>query len=190
MQTIKAWNELQNTGILQGKEKLVWEEFLIPYQWMISQMIKYIGNKPNENCYPIWAWYQWKDDKHKRPDLRRKGHSPKGEKCVLIKLNVPDKLVLLSDFSTWHYALNYWYLPLNELDNKEFKESRLDNFIQEPLSNETYHNKIVESWNKIFDLDWYDEYINDPKNKKMIQATMWEIRLEWVKSVKEFIGKG
>ena len=85
IQTIKAWDELQNIGFLRGKEDFAIKDFLVPYQWMISQMEKRIGNKPDVNCYPIWAWYQWKDDKHKSPDLRSKGHSPKGEKYILIK---------------------------------------------------------------------------------------------------------
>jgi hypothetical protein len=151
IQTIEAWNELQTTGTLRCKEELIdLEDFNPAYKWMIS----------------LWAWYQWKDDKHKRPDLRSNGFAPKGEKSVFIELNAPDETVLLSDFNTWHHTLGYWYIPLNELDDekftKELEEVSLDYHKINPLP-EPYHSKILKSWEIVFDLDYYNEYINYPK---------------------------
>jgi hypothetical protein len=194
VQTIEAWDILKNTGVLQGKEKLIDDEsFLNAYKWMMNQMEQRLGKKPSENGFPMWAWYQWKDDKHRRPDLRFGGHAPKGEKQILIELEVPAELILLSDFSTWHHVLGYYYLPLNEIDANQFEKElelvNLDYYKMNPLPG-IYDDKMMKSWEMIFDLDYYDEYINYPKSEKMIQATMWEIKLEWVKSVKEFIGRG
>jgi hypothetical protein len=33
------------------------------------------------------------------------------ETGVRLELEIPDGTALLSDFSLWHYPLNYWYLP-------------------------------------------------------------------------------
>ena len=47
--------------------------------------------------------------------------------------------------------------------------------------------QIVESWQRIFDLDWYDEDCTNPRPEKMIQSIVWEIELEQICKVKEFI---
>lgn len=51
--------------------------------------------------------------------------------------------------------------------------------------------EIVHSWEKIFDLDWVDDEqeITCIKSDKSIQATIWEVKLEQIRSVREFIAK-
>ncbi len=38
-----------------------------------------------------------------------------------LKLECPADRVLLSDYSLWHYVLNYWYLPSSEADGDAFE---------------------------------------------------------------------
>jgi hypothetical protein len=48
---------------------------------------------PNGIKYPIWAWFQWSSEKHRKPDLRCSGFGNKGEKMVRLTIDVNDKEV-------------------------------------------------------------------------------------------------
>ena len=48
---------------------------------------------------------------------------------------------------------------------------------------------MVQSWQKIFDLDWYARGIADKREDKLMQVVFWELKLEQVKKVKEFIAR-
>ncbi len=106
--------------------------------------------------------------------------------------------VLLSDFDLWHYVLNYWYLPESDNDEKAFEKklARLGlSFYkrdhQNPLPDVRYRRAIERSWERIFDIKWVDRAhtITEPLEKKSIQATLWEIRLEDVAETKAFTGR-
>lgn len=61
----------------------------------------------------------------------------RGEKGVRLTINCPAERVLLSDFSLWHYVLNYWYLPSSEAVGDAFESELaghgLSFFDQEPV---------------------------------------------------------
>ena len=46
-----------------------------------------VGPPPEPDCVPIWAWCQW-EGKRKKPDLRCRGHLPKGQPGVRLELEV------------------------------------------------------------------------------------------------------
>jgi len=175
IQTEEAYQILLNTGTLRNNPDKIYEDFIQPYKWIVKQMDKRIKNHPDNIEYPLWAWYQWNDSKHRKPDLRYH-HIPKGEKGVRIHFKIDDDLVLLSDYSTWHYILNGWYLPISEEDSNKYEDI---------LNND----EMELSWERIFDLNWYDKYINEPKDKKAIQAVFWELKLDWVEDIKRFVSR-
>ena len=169
------------------------EYYLAAYQWMIRQMEVRKIRKPFDKAFPIWAWYQWNGVAKRMPDLRYRGHLSPGSRGVRIKFETDDALVLLSDFDLWHYVLNYWYLSTSMAEgnrfDRELKRIGLDYYEMKPLPNEEYHRRIERSWEKIFDLDWVDKYrhIAHKREGKSIQATFWELKLEYVREVKEFM---
>jgi hypothetical protein len=194
IQTENAWQELQSSGVLRGtREKIMEHVWNSPYEWMIRQMKQRIGPSPTPGSYPVWAWMQWEDAKRPKPDLRAGGHLPRGESGVRIEFQCPDSSVLLSDFELWHFVLNYWYLPESFLEGETF-EARLAeqglSFIKtQPLPNRIYHNKIVASWDKIFDLDWSESDIAMPRWEKSIQATVWELNTDQVRNHDYFMAR-
>lgn len=131
-------------------------------------------------------------NKRIRPDLRSSGHFRKGTRGVRIEFEIPDDQVLLSDFESWHYVLNYWYLARSEAEDKAFDRyialKGFDYFITRPLP-EPYHNQLVATWLRIFDLDWADDYVASPREQKSIQAVFWELRLDHVKNVDFFVSR-
>lgn len=116
---------------------------------------------------------------------------PVGGTGVRIALDVPDELVLLSDFEMWHYPLNRWYLPRSEEDDKLFERELAAEGFRVPLPDilpDQLRVKMEKSWENIFDLEFYWEDLNRPREEKSIQATTWEIRLEWVIKLEMFNG--
>ena len=186
IQSIKAWEELQQRSVLYANPRYVDNDFLPAYGWMTEQMRKRLGMRPSEDSLPLWAWYQWEDERSRRPDLRSSGHLPKGEPGVRIEFEIEDNLVLLSDFELWHYVLNYWYLPTSEAEGESF-EAELANqglsfYETKPLPNPIYHKRIEKNWERIFDMEWAPEGIASPTPEKSIQATFWELCIDDVKS--------
>jgi hypothetical protein len=57
-------------------------------------------------------------------------------------------------------------------------ERRFLFFETKPLPNRVYHDTIVASWDKIFDLDWSESEIAMPRLEKSIQATVWELNAD------------
>ncbi len=106
---------------------------------------------------------------------------------VLVQFDIPEQAILLSDFERYHYVFNYWYLPVDEEDELLQQESNF--FTQKPLPNNHYHQRIVDSWKKIFDLGISYPFDDIPINKRRIQGTLWEIKKDWVTNHYFFTGK-
>lgn len=96
IQDLNAWVEAQRLGYLVGNKEYVWEDFLIPYKWMMNQINKKIPKYHGE--YPIWLWPE-------KQDLRRSGYKERGTKAVYLEIEIPESQVLLSDFNAWHVVL-------------------------------------------------------------------------------------
>lgn len=193
IQSLPAWAELQETGRLRAMSHHVSEPTWVrAYQWMTRQMRSRIGPPPEADCQAIWAWYRWQGARRK-PDLRCGGHLMRGEKGVRLTIDCPVERVLLSDFSLWHYVLNYWYLPSSEAAGEAFESELaghgLSFFDQKPLPHEAYHSAIVESWNRCLDLEWHEPDVSERPEEKSVQATMWEITLDQVVACQRFTAR-
>ena len=193
IQSQAAWTELQEKGVLRAKAGHVGEPSWVPaYQWMIRQMRSRLGPPPEPDCTPIWAWYQF-DGQKKKPDLRARGHLEPGTKGVRIELQYPSDRAVLSDFSLWHYVLNYWYLPTSAQDGDAFERELADRglsfYTRKPLPDAAYHSAVESSWDRIFDLDWTEIDVSVPRPQKSIQATVWEINLQQVRDFRPFTAR-
>ena len=143
----------------------VGDQFKVAYQWICGQMEKrkiHLNGKP-----PIWAWKQWNATQI-MPDLRARAHLMPGAEGVRIELDVPDDLVLLSDFGTWHAVLNNHFLSYTEKEHDK-KHSQ---------------KQIEKSWERVFEFGKGDpEWVGDGDS---IQATIPKIQKDWIKKVKHF----
>lgn len=202
IQTLPAWEKLQRDGCLYGPgADLVcsldnsWQ-WRNAYAWMVEQMECRIGQRPRPDIFALWGWYQWRDAVHRKPDLRSSGHLATGIRGVRLYCEIPDQQVLLSDFMLWHHVLNYGYLALNEAEDEAFQAEMVRRGTaytgKEPLADSFCHQKILESWQRIFDLDcmgdpdWLGEQARD---KRTIQGTFWQLTLDQVRDVTVFTSR-
>lgn len=187
IQPLEEWDRLQTTKVLRGAEQFVWPEFLPAYQWLRQQMRQRICRPPDEATYPMWAWYQWRDSRRRKPDFRWIRHHElrPGSSVVRLELEVDASRVLLSDFVLWHCAINNWYLSSSRKDDLAFERERAARGFSSPLFPlpPDLQRRVTESWERIFDLDWYNRNWTNKLEDKTIQATLWEIRLDDVRRV-------
>jgi hypothetical protein len=183
---IKLWTR-QNKGILRDleecgvyrvrreyiEEKLdtIAPFYLKAYKWYTERAAQ-IVSKPKEVQYPIWL--STTENMMLQPT----------EDSVVLELEVDREYVVITDQEKWGYVINYWYVPLDREDEKKhneelkkygiFDESALcmggkGNFY--PL----LRNKIKKSWDRLFD--------NNIRLCNLTQATLWEIRKDWIVNI-------
>lgn len=173
IRTIEELEILQSGKILTTNSEKVDDYHIPAYQWMIKQLIKRVEPPPNGVIYPIWVWRYCHSRTKPKPDLRYGGYDRRGEKRVLLSLEIPETKVLLSDFDGWHAVLNEWYQADDEADWYRFDA------LEKTLSPQMRRKLIEESWHKIF--DWQklpDEYA--------VQGVTWQILPTYVIDYKIF----
>jgi len=158
---------------LENKYSKEWEK---EYRWMANEMKNKIGLPKNKNQYPIWAWYQYHDSRHRR-----------------IEFEKPSNEVLLSDFILWHTPLSYKsYIGKNEEDHEQFekklRELKIENVTFLNLPNRI-RSEIEKSWQRVFDMNFGDGDYADKKDEKMIQACCWQINENEIRKIEKFIAK-
>lgn len=198
IQSYPAWERLQSDGTLYGpniEDTFVADHPLgrIAYTWMAEQMEQRMGPGPKPGIYPLWAWYQWRDAAHPRPDLRASAHLPYGMQGARIEFEIDERSILLSDFQQWHIPLNYDYLSLNEAEDSAFDADLARHGIRwepgMPLSDPGLHASILTSWERIFEIDRVgdpDWWAGETRAEKSIQGTFWQLSLSQVRRVKIF----
>lgn len=125
------------------------------YDWLAAEMEHSVA-RPDSVELPVWAWFR-NHGEERKPDRRRyffKGH-PRSD--PILELEVPDELVVLTDFDDWHSVLNG--SPI--LAEEEWEQDEYRSFTADEL---------LESWQQVFSVE----------AKDFVQATLWTIEPQWL----------
>ncbi len=155
------------------------DSFKPAYDWLVHKMEMMIGNKPENVQYPVWAWYA-SDWKNKRPDLRKNHYALPGTTMYCIECNIPVRDVVLHDYSEWHCVLNKF--PSLLANSEEEYDKLYDEY--QAMSQAEQNNLMVKSWENIFNITPFQN--NFRENGRFVQATFWELRDEYIQSIKRF----
>ncbi len=201
VQPIFVWEQLEKEGYYFTKKPLHvsdkdWDFFQwrMAYCWMVQEMRKRIGPPRKGIKWPTWAWYQSESSEKRKPDLRTSMYRYSGfrdERNVRIEIEIPRDKVLLSNFSTWHTALNYAYFGLTEKEDDNFYDrlKEVVNCVNKMPYPKPFHLELIKSWDKILQLGRFSrsKYVGlDTINNSSIQATFWEFSLDDVREVTFF----
>lgn len=159
------------------------------YMYMIEQMNRHGLFNNDNNKSPIWCWYQIEGNKD-YTNIDKYFYEHTIGDYALVVLNVPEELVLLSDYDIWHYCLNCWCVATDDKDYDEYASFidehniRNQKLIDEEYRNENQYRKeayrmMIQSWTKIFDIYREDNGYLFGKNKdKTIQGCCWSLDKE------------
>ena len=179
IQPISVYENLIETGrYICDINKSGMEDFRNAYDWLAEQMISKIGAPPEGVKYPVWAWF--KDGEKYKPDLRhaRFAYGKKGEKFVCIEIEVPNDMVVLSDFDDWHMILSDDLISFTEEEWDQL-QGKYD------LLSESDRLKMkYDNWQRVFDVDFFENEWT--RRGEYIQATFWELRKDQIKGVRFF----
>lgn len=162
IQSIDKWVEIENKGYFTTDPHFIWPEFIEAYHWLMKKMNDHIPNYQNE--YPIWLWTE-------RPDLRRSGHLNSGEQGVLLKIDIADNRVLLSEFEAWHFVLNRWFFDLDDPEEESTPSQQ----------------ELEQSWEMIFNFDLLTNHPN--WGTCTLQGVTNHINLSEITLVREFTAR-
>lgn len=166
----EARNALHKNGRISGcRDRIHFKDWVGPYEWIAAQMIEKVGSPEGSEAWPLWAWY-------KKPDCEDEVEE---DDLWLLTFVADNDQVVLSDFETWHYALNGWYLPdlasedeglaEGEAFDEDLEGAGIDWF-QRPYP-APYWDRVQASWQRIFDIG---------EKVDAVQATFWELGLEQI----------
>ena len=189
LQGIEIYEQLQRDGVTYCTKPSYPEDeptILRAYHWMTEQMRRRIGEPPIPGIeFPMWAWYQYNSAKSNKPP--RSLHDAPDGVSAYMEIELPDKDVLLSDFSEWHCVLNQgpiddWKRIWKKMEWEAKEAGRrlldLDDYSLE------LQKEIEKSWEGVFDLDrCMKEKCFKHRRNRSIQATFWLLRSEHVASV-------
>lgn len=137
-----------------------WAQFGRAYQWMRGQYSQRVQPLPPAKAL-LWGWPSphFEDMQYKRLNDPRTA-------SVRIWAEVPDDLILSSNFDGWHYILSELRFHRNNTDMP-----------------------ITQDWETLFDRQWL--VAHDSYNEKYSgdQVVFPYIRREWIQKVKYFRGQ-
>lgn len=171
----RALKEIESTGVYRakldnilGKYDNCSDIFINVYGWF-ARTAGEIVPKPEGVEFPVWVAFE------------KELSFGITENQVRLELQVESEDIISFDSGKWDYILNYWYIPENEADEREYNK-KLDSYGIKNKSliymNNFYpilKREVEESWKRLFDPKIVISGIN--------QATLWEIRAEWIKSI-------
>ena len=179
IQPIGVYENLIETGrYICDINKSGMSDLRCAYDWLVEQMISKIGAPPEGVKYPVWAWY--KDGEKYKPDLRqaRFAYGKKGEKFACIEIEIPDDMVVLSDFDDWHMILNDDLISFTEVECDQLQEE------YDLLSESDKLKMKYDNWQRVFNVDFLENEWT--RRGEYIQATFWELRKDQIKGVRFF----
>lgn len=141
------------------------KSFTESYHWLVDFMGETI-TRPQDVAIPIWAWHT-NYGVQKKPDRRFGMFKNYDDGDVILELEVPDELVLLTDFDDWHCVLNNF--PIFSKEEEEQSEAGkwpagYDDW-EIPIYDEDFK---IESWRRVAH-----------SRGQFVQACFWAIEPEY-----------
>lgn len=178
LQTNIVKDKIFSEGIVYSKREYVRnkyqesaEVFMIVYDFLVKEMIKYI-DKPVNAEYPYFHYM----------DLY---NIEKYDNIKPLHIEVPLDEIILFDYKTYTKVMTFKYLGENEEEEKEFEyeiEKQGLNYYKIMMSNFyiQYKNKIIDSWKNLFRYN-KDFKKGDYTNNEMgIMGASFCIKKEWI----------
>ena len=168
IQTSNILDVLNTDGVLRSNGICCDEDFAESYRWISGKLAEKIGPAPEGIVFPVWGWIRYIGK-----DFRAWNYSDNLDGKVLIEAEIPDELILASDFDEWHCVLNN--IP-HDCDKEACDE--WERWID---SREGTCDPMPEHVRKLVERSWDGIFHSDGDT---VQGIFWELRKEWIVRVK------
>lgn len=188
IQPVSVYEQFVRDGVYTPDPAKMDEYWFPAYDWLCKHLESKIP-RPSHCSYPVWAWQRISSQDGKKPDLRLNCWSTRGDKMVLLELDIPESEILSSCFHCWHSVLNNFWLDPELFINPDYNEETYDKNAAwfKSLSQEEQQREKEKSWLEIFNIEPFEsDWIRRGYD---IQAIFWELKLDHVKSVRFFTAK-
>lgn len=141
------------------------------YDWYASRAEAIVPKPSDDIKYPVWVSIDEAVQLRPVPGT------------VVLELEVDEELLVITDLEKWGYVVNFFYLPRTREDlNKHDAELKRFGIGDESalISGDKGNfypllkQKIMKSWDRLFE---------DYMLSNIRQATIWEIKKEWIVNV-------
>lgn len=186
-----AYEALTRDGRIVGsREHSPYPEFAPAYGWLSDVMRRRIGNAP-DGCHPDWPVFAWALHNGLSPltyDLEqdRPLSEDPNDASFLVGFDAPEGSYLLSDFDDWHFVLNNWFLPSGGSSSEEKVEYDAFDALCKQHDRSPYGCDglaPVPEVEAMRQANW-ERIVDHPYDNGSVQATLWELRSDWVFLVK------
>lgn len=163
------YKKMREQGFLEGNKDFIM--FPEAYDWMVNQLNKHLIHCEK---YPIWLW-------KRKPNRNEKDLTPRGQRWVILKLDIPEDKILWSSFDEWHVVLNNSPIVYDETEWEYFKKKGFPK------------DEVEKTWSRLFDPEWLKNRPSDwngDYNEHWLQGVTPRITMDQIKKVYRFIGKG
>ncbi|MHC1720924.1 MAG: DUF3841 domain-containing protein [Clostridiaceae bacterium] len=174
-QDARALKEIEIKGSYRAKVGNILEKYedcsdiyLKVYKWF-SKVAGEVVPKPEGAEFPVWAAFE------------KEFSFGLIEGQVRFELEVDSKDIIIFDSGKWDYILNYWYIPIDRADSAKYEEKLKSHGIKNKslicMTNfyPVLKREVEDSWKRLFD--------PNIKISGIDQATLWEIRAEWIRNI-------
>ncbi|CAE7359165.1 EXOSC7 [Symbiodinium natans] len=195
-QSPAAYEAAQELGAFRASpEHLENKDFCNPdsYNFMARELETRVGPCPPEvvdtwnerggsgTPSPVWVWLQY-ESRAKPAYVPNASCCGRRSICIEAEINRGD--VLGSQFGAFHHVLNDCMIPLTEEEDDELRKLK----DTEP---ERWQELKVQSWQRIFDLDWQgEEYCLQRADAAQIQGVLWQLPMPAVQRARRIIEIG
>lgn len=121
--------------------------------------------RPENILLPVWAWYK-NYGLQQKPDRRRSMFRNYESYDAIMELEVPDELVILSDFDDWHCILNNFPIFTKEEESENYDWPNGYDEWGLPIYDDEFK---LASWERVFRTDG-----------DFVQACFWAIEPEYL----------
>lgn len=177
-QDIKSLEALERNGVIRINEAHLTEKFDVItdyvaelYRWFVKEASTRVP-KPEDVEFPIWCSVSELNMLRPTPDQ------------VVYVLEVDPAEILYFDGQKWDYVLNHHYVAKNAEDARayqhELEAKGIANGFSLFVGNKAQfypreRQEIIDSWVRIFDIEAWNIF--------NVQANIWEIRPEMIKTI-------
>lgn len=174
-------DEINQNGTYRVKEEYIRKKndtisdyYINLYNWYTKEAKNYI-TIPEDCHFPVWFSI---DEEYMLQPV---------SDTVIIKVRIPKENVVVCNYEGWGYVVNYWYVPLDEMDKDKFASklksmgiSSEDELFLTDKGNfyPILKQEVIKSWKRIFTLP--------AVSRENIVATAWEVKKEWVLDIKYY----